>query len=277
MTEAELLLLENLPHLLPLLPDWRYLHSLPTTQVHLHSLIKGINGITCGTEPHAQHGKQMVLLIWERICSDRTIVEMRNAPGRVLLRLLAECLATASYTPLSFDVSTKSPQLRKFCDGLIQSFWVESGKCRISSLSPIVQWTLHNIDVLGDEMLRAMMEILVEVISHVTSVPTPQKSQVAQTELLHSLVTFTRETKASGVQMQWVLLFCLVVSSPTAPGLTPDLSLDLQQWLASFSLPHEPALQEKVLQCVVEWFSHSDSDVHNVCLSYMRRPISDTS
>lgn len=56
--------------------------------------------------------------------------------------------------------------------------------------------------------------------------------------------------QASASQMHWVLFLCLVVVSPTHPGLTQTLSLDLDQWLASFSIPRAPVLQEKVADTV---------------------------
>ena len=96
------------------------------------------------------------------------------------------------------------------------------------------------------------------------------------------------EMQVSPSQMQWVLFLCVVVASPVLPGVTQSPSLHLEQWLASFSVPDAPMLQEKVgsisypsnkfilnalalsiqvLQCVVEWFAYSDEDVHKVCLS----------
>ena len=184
---------------------------------------------------------------------------------------------------LVFLAQASVPVVRTAFECLLQAYWVDSGTCGVSNLCKIVYWTLQHYgsytivyiatDVFTDYLSGllengTLMETLVEVIRRVSSVGAPQKLLVIQTELLHCLLAWTRtkqvgeidtptwrmdrycliyvEMQPSVSQMHWVLFLCAVVASPTPPGLTTPLSLDLDQWLASFSLPDTPVLQEKV-------------------------------
>jgi hypothetical protein len=278
MAEAELQVLENLSSFVPLLPAaWKYLQPLttsllklyPTSQKHLQSFLNSIrDSITSGTTTSKSLGygeKETIQQIWERVCGHGCTVEIFSTDGKLLLRLLAECLAAIGYVPISFDASV--PVVRTAFECLLQAYWVDSGTCGVSNLCKIVYWTLQHYGLLENGMRRTLMETLVEVIRRVSSVGAPQKLLVIQTELLHCLLAWTRTKQPSVSQMHWVLFLCAVVASPTPPGLTTPLSLDLDQWLASFSLPDTPVLQEKTLQCLVEWFAYSHEDIHEICLS----------
>ncbi|CAI8033459.1 Focadhesin, partial [Geodia barretti] len=281
MTEAELQVLENLSSFVPLLPAaWKYLQPLttlllklyPTSQKHLQSFLMSVNdSVTSGTttttttKSLGYSEKEMIQQVWERICGCGCTVEIFSTDGKLLLRLVAECLAATGYVPISFDASV--PVVRTAFECLLQACWVDSGTRGVSNLCKIMHWTLQHYGLLENGIQRALMETLVEVIRHVSSVGASQKSLVIQTELLHSLLAWTRTKQPSVSQMQLVLFLCTVVASPTPPGLTTHPSLDLVQWLASFSLPDTPVLQEKTLQCLVEWFAYSHEDVHEICLS----------
>ena len=76
------------------------------------------------------------------------------------------------------------------------------------------------------------------------------------------------ELQPSSSQMHWVLFLCVVVASPSPPDLVKPLSLDIEHWLASFSAPSAPILQEKVplvifkdLDAFIRSFSHADFTV----------------
>ena len=95
-----------------------------------------------------------------------------------------------------------------------------------------------------------------------------QKTVQAQTELLHSLLVWSRGANVrkktesppeqglfsltiqiSALQMHWMLFLCLLLCSPSPPpSYTKIIHTDLEQWLAHFSLPNDPFLQEKVFQ-----------------------------
>ena len=57
------------------------------------------------------------------------------------------------------------------------------------------QYISLNLGVLDSGVHRVLMETLVEVIRHLSSVGTSQKYLVVQTELLHSLLVWTRSTE----------------------------------------------------------------------------------
>ena len=56
--------------------------------------------------------------------------------------------------------------------------------------------------------------------------------------------------QATVAQMRLTIYLCLVITSPTPPGFTEILAIELKPWLASFTLPNGPVVQEKVSRYV---------------------------
>ena len=145
---------------------------------------------------------------------------------------------------LLFLAQASVPVVRTAFECLLQACWVDSGTRGVSNLCKIMHWTLQHYGsytivyiatdtvymctdylsgLLENGIRRALMETLVEVIRHVSSVGASQKSLVIQTELLHSLLAWTRTKQVGEIDTPMVLLlpdFCGIaaISFPDAVG-----------------------------------------------------------
>ena len=117
------------------------------------------------------------------------------------------------YGLLLFLAKVSLPVSRTVFECLLLCVWVKTGKHRVSDLTKIIHWTLQNLgattqnlqclahvvhDFLGlldGELLAALMEGLVEAMRHTSSVATSSKSLAMKTELMHSLLAWTRATE----------------------------------------------------------------------------------
>ena len=66
------------------------------------------------------------------------------------------------------------------------------------------------------------------------------------TFVLYDMYTWYVHTQVTVSQMRLAIFLCLVVASPTPPGFTETYAVELKPWLASFTLPIGPVVQEKV-------------------------------
>ena len=80
-------------------------------QKHLQSFLMSVkDSVTSGTttttttKSLGYSEKEMIQQVWERICGCGCTVEIFSTDGKLLLRLVAECLAATGYVPISFDV-----------------------------------------------------------------------------------------------------------------------------------------------------------------------------
>jgi hypothetical protein len=278
--DVQLCLLESLPCLLSLVPAWKYFHPLcvsvmllyPKSQDTLHSLMKGLKGMLsmdkgvpcriCEVETAS-----IIKQIWEHVCKVGTLHEILHSKENLILKMFADCLWMIKYTPVPFDLSMSTKRAALEC--VLRCYWAESGNDTVPNLSFPFKWMLLNEDT---KVSRTVLEKLVQIIRVVCfdSKFTYKNSLLVQTELLHTLLLWTRENKATVAQMRLTIYLCLVITSPTPPGFTEILAIELKPWLASFTLPNGPVVQEKVLQCVLEWFSYNDDEIHKICLSLLQ-------
>ena len=118
------------------------------------------------------------------------------------------------YGLLLFLAKVSLPVSRTVFECLLLCVWVKTGKHRVSDLTKIIHWTLQNLGattqnfanveltwytiflgLLDGELLAALMEGLVEAMRHTSSVATSSKSLAMKTELMHSLLAWTRATE----------------------------------------------------------------------------------
>lgn len=70
-------------------------------------MLKGIKDSITSATTTIKYGYSegdIVQQTWEKICTDGRIEEICDTQGKMLLKLLAECLAAIGYIPTSFEV-----------------------------------------------------------------------------------------------------------------------------------------------------------------------------
>ena len=292
-SEAQALLAQNLHHVLNMfnLCDLTRLIHLMVSQslnpLDATALCTVLSGVTKSFQREGLVApvRDVLTDIARRLCvelrAERFWSSVVHSPA--LLECLADCV---SYLDNKGELLSLADRVQPIRNGIFNSILhcclVKGGKQDIVALRQVLEW---NLDAIGDgtstSILMQSLLWLLATVNHFCSPKHAKNPLLNQTDLLHTLVCWTRAHQPSVEQMRLVfsLTSCIVmadvVSSPDLSsllvmgGCVEHLLCELWDGPHIGFVPQARLLKEKVCQCLTEWITLQGKYGRSMCLRFL--------